>query len=147
MIYFLIIINFFFLFWMLFISCWGRMFGHSNDGQIDPTMKSMKCCSLGSVGFIWCNDINQLNECNVVGIKFGTIMSQKSNVALINAMFHDVALHHSLFPSWDADLLPANTKYCIQLHLLTMASVLNATLAMIVNIHVKNWNYIVVVIA
>ena len=82
-----------------------------------------------------CNDINHLNECTVIGIKFGAIMPHKSNMALIDAVFHETA-HHGLFPLHGVDLLSANTKQ----HLLTTASVLNAATATIVSIYVNIWN-------
>ena len=90
----------------------------------------MKLCSSGGISIIRCNDINHLNEYTIVAIKFGTITPQKSNAALINAIFHDVAAHHDLSSSQCADLLHANMKHCIQLHLLTTACMLNAAIAM-----------------
>ena len=63
------------------------MLGHSNDGFIGLITKTVKFS--GSISAIRCVDINHLNEHTVVGIKFGTITSQKSNMGLINAIFHD----------------------------------------------------------
>ena len=57
-------------------------------------------------------------------------------------MFDDVAAHHSLFHLQCVNLLLANTKHCIQLHLLPIASVLNATMAMIVSMDTNDWNNI-----
>ena len=116
------------------------IFGHFNDDFISPPTKAMKFCSPGHVSIIRCDDINHPNECTVVLIKFGAIMPKKPNVALINAVLHDIAAHCSLFPSQGMDLLPANTKHCIQLHLLTTSSVLNAATAMIVSINANNMN-------
>ena len=49
----------------------------------------------------------------------------------------NITAHCSLFSSHGADLLPANIKHNIQLHLLTTASVLNIAMAMIVSIDVN----------
>ena len=118
------------------------MFGHSNDSCISPPMKVMKFYSPGGVRIIRCNDFNHLNECTIISIKFGAIMPQKSNAALIETVFHDVPAHCRLFPSLGADLLPANTKHHIQLHLLTRLSVLNAAMAMIISINANDGNII-----
>ena len=41
------------------------------------------------------------------------------------------------------DLLSANTKHSIQLHLIPTASVLNAAISMIVSIYANDWNDII----
>ena len=136
----MIIFNIFLFSWMVLITWWGTMFGHLDDSRINPPMKIMKFCSLGNVSIIRCNYTNHLNEHTIVGIKFGGIMPWKSNETLINAIFHNVAEHCSLFPLCGADLLPANMKHHIQLHLLTTASVLNAAMAMIISIDANDWD-------
>ena len=73
------------------------MFGHSNDGHISPPTTAIKACSPGCVSVISCDDINHLNEHTIIVIKFGAIMPKKSDVALIYAIFHNVAAHCSLF--------------------------------------------------
>ena len=100
----------------------------------------MKFCSPDSVSIIRCYDINHLNECTGVFIKFGANTPLKSKVVLINAIFHDVAAHHGLFPLRGMDMLPANMEHCIQLHLQTTASVLNEATATIVSLDANDWN-------
>ena len=91
---------------------------------------------------IKCNYINHLNKHTIAGIKFGGIMPQNFKMALVNASSHDVAAHHGLFPLRCVYLLPANTKCCTQLHLLTTESVFDAALAEIFSIDAIDWNII-----
>ena len=122
----------------LLITWWG-----TNDSLIGLPTKAIKFCSSGSINIMRWNNINHLNECIILGIKFGATTPQKSKVALIYAIINYVAAHCSLFPLQHVDLLPAKTRHCIQLHLLPTASVLNAATVTILSMHANNWNNII----
>ena len=118
-----------FFLWRRLTRWWTRMVGHTNSSCISPPANAMKLCPPGIICIIRCDDINHPNERIVVVTEFGVITSQKSNMALIDA----ITAHCSLFPIWGVDLLPANMKRHVQLHLLMTASVLNAAMAMIIS--------------
>ena len=128
-----IYIHFFLFSWMLLITWWQTMFHHSIDSCISPTMKAIKFHSPAGISTIRWVNINHLNECTIVGIKFGSVMFQKFNVALF---------HHGLFSSRHLSLLAAITKH-IQLHLLTTALVPNAAMAIFVSTGANDWDDII----
>ena len=84
------------------------------------------------------DDINHLNESTNLSTKFVVTTPQKSNIALIDAIFNNITAHHGLFPMWGMDLLHGNMKNRIQLYMMTTASVLNAAMATNVSTDINN---------